>query len=211
MPKSILLALQISRDKRNKEKLILKSNKIAAEIVKGSQVINLELGSGTRKGLKGWTTIDINQHCDIYWDLKWPLPFPDNCVSNIYTSHLLEHFSYNQILNLLNECYRILKPEGIINICVPDARIYLNAYINPENFDASKYCLYKPAFSYNSTIDYVNYIAYMDGHHKYMFDIENSLIILQKTGFREVKRREFDPQLDMQERKYESIYAAGLK
>jgi hypothetical protein len=43
----------------------------------------------------------------------------------------------------------------------------------------------------------------MDGEHKYMFDEENILYILESN----VQLRPFDPSLDMKEREYESIYA----
>lgn len=67
------------------------------------------------------------------------------------------------------------------------------------------------AFNKTTIIDYVNYIAYMDGHHKYMFDIENLLRILELTKFPNVRQRRFDPILDMKEREFESIYAEAVK
>jgi predicted SAM-dependent methyltransferase len=67
-------------------------------------------------------------------------------------------------MNFLAECLRILKPGGKFSAAVPNARIFLNAYHNPDSFNPAVYCRYKPAYHYNSKIDYVNYIAYMDGH-----------------------------------------------
>lgn len=43
------------------------------------------------------------------------------------------------------------------------------------------------------------------------FDEENLPLILPKAGFKDVKLREFDPTLDLQQRIYESIYAEGKK
>jgi hypothetical protein len=35
-------------------------------------------------------------------------------------------------------------------------------------------------------MDRLNYIAYMDGHHRYMFDEENLLRVLVQAGFADV-------------------------
>ena len=51
------------------------------------------------------------------------------------------------------------------------------------DLDLQQFFMYESAFHGNSRVDYVNYIAYMDGHHKYMFDEENLLSILRNVGF----------------------------
>jgi hypothetical protein len=51
----------------------------------------------------------------------------------------------------------------------------------------------------------------MDGHHKYMFDDSNLVFILKSKGFKNVRLREFDPDLDVKERDPISIYAEGQK
>ena len=70
---------------------------------------------------------------------------------------------------------------------------------------------YYNAFNNTTKIDYINYMAYMDGVHKYMFDEENLLHILKTKGFNDVKLRVFDSQIDLKSRDYESIYAQGIK
>lgn len=191
--------------------IILRKNKRTVHgLLEGKDPINLELGAGKRK-IKRWTTIDFDKDSDIVMDLSSPLPFPDNSVTQIYASHLLEHFYYLDLLNLLSECYRILNPGGIFKVAVPNARIYLEAYFNPAEFDADYYCRYKPALHYNSRMGYVNYMAYMGGHHSHMFDEENLLLILSNAGFKNVRLREFDPTLDLEQRDYESIYAEAVK
>ena len=70
---------------------------------------------------------------------------------------------------------------------------------------------YEPAFNHTTKIDYVNYIAYMNEDHKYMFDEENLTYLLEKRGFKDVRIRDFDPALDLKERECVSIYAEGHK
>ncbi|MBW4546703.1 MAG: methyltransferase domain-containing protein [Symplocastrum torsivum CPER-KK1] len=198
--------------RKERKRISTKNEKVINLLLKEKEPIKLEFGAGENRGLRGWTTIDIYETCDLCLDLSLPLPFPDNCVTQIYSSHFLEHFSYpTPMTGLLAECYRILKPDGIFSVAVPNARIYLNAYFNPENFNPEEYCICRRALHENSKMDYVNYMAYMDGEHYYMFDEENLLVILANAGFKNVRLREFDPTLDLEERRYESIYAQGEK
>ena len=194
------------------EKVSTQNQYLIEQLLQSKNPIKLELGAGKERKLPGWTTVDICEDCDLRLNLAEPLPFPDSCVSVIYSSHVLEHFSYPYPLdNLLSECYRILEDGGTFSVCVPNARIYIEAYLNPEKFAYEKYCRYKPGFHFNSKIDYINYIAYMVGHHRYMFDEENLPVILTKTGFKNARIRDFDSTIDLESRKYESIYAIGEK
>jgi predicted SAM-dependent methyltransferase len=201
--------LEVSRIHRSKQAQELAIAK-AAEFVRAMSQVNLELGAGPVKGKNGWVTIDHCEGTNITWDLNMPLPFPDESVSKIYSSHLLEHFFYPDLMRLLVDCHRVLKPGGSFSACVPDASIYVRAYMNAEALDRS-FLGYRPAVVSDCKMDWLNYIAYMDGHHRYMFDGENLLRVLTKAGFSDVRGRDFDPVLDMLERKYQSIYAVGTK
>jgi len=48
------------------------------------------------------------------------LPLEDNSINVIYCSHVLEHLHNENIQFLLDEFYRILKPNGVVRILVPD-------------------------------------------------------------------------------------------
>lgn len=170
-----------------------------------------ELGSGDKKGEGGWVTIDISKNCDIFWDLTKGLPFPDGSLTKIYSSHFFEHLSFKEGQQLLDECRRVLVPGGTFSISVPNARLYIEAYLKSDSLDENTFFTHKPAYNNTTRIDYVNYIAYMDRHHKYMFDEENLLYILKSKGFRNAHLRQFDPSLDVEVREYESIYAEAEK
>jgi glycosyltransferase involved in cell wall biosynthesis/predicted SAM-dependent methyltransferase len=167
----------------------------------------LELGSGNQARPSNWITLDYYGYpCDINHDLKNPLPFPDKSIPIVYSSHVLEHFYYHELIILLQEIYRVLLPGGQFLICVPDAEIYIRGYLEPDQFDSEFYCQFKPGYNYYSPIDYINYMAYMGGHHKIMFDRKNLKSILESIGFTSVITRTFDPTYDLKERDHESIY-----
>lgn len=182
---------------------------ISRLIQKGKEIF-LEVGAGNKKGQNGWLTLDVNRNCDLYWDLRKGIPFPDESISKIYSSHFLEHLSFEEGQQFLDECLRTLRQGGIFSISVPDAEIYIKGYLN-GNLDRSKFLEGEPNDKYTTKIDYINYIAYMGGHHKYMFDRENLLHILEAKGFKNVHLRDFDPELDPLERLATSIYAEGIK
>jgi predicted SAM-dependent methyltransferase len=173
--------------------------------------IFIELGAGNKSGTGNWLTIDMTRNCDIYWDLRKGIPFPNGSVKRIYSSHFFEHLSFAEAQQFLDECKRALEPTGRFSICVPNSRIYIDAYAKGNSLDEATFFGWRPAYNHTTRIDYVNYVAYMAGEHKYMFDEENLVFILRSKGFRNVRLREFDPSLDMAERDFESIYAEAEK
>ncbi len=174
--------------------------------------IGLELGSGGRKGHGSWITVDVAMGCDVYWDFRDGLPFSDNRVTRIYSSHLFEHLAFDQAELLFKECLRVLVPNGLFSICVPDSRPYIEAYYTgvPDT-EMEPLLTHKPAVHGISKIDYINYIAYMGGEHQYMFDQDNLVKRLSSVGFRDARARDYDESLDLCERQGESIYAEAYK
>jgi predicted SAM-dependent methyltransferase len=211
IPRAILDVIDAHYRIKHHENISNRNSEIIRELLKGSMPIKLEIGAGKNRGVEGWTYSDMGDGCDLNLDLRNPLPFPDNTVSMIYSSHVLEHFSYRDMNALLTECFRILKSGGVFSAALPNARIYIEAYLTPDKFDPEVYCRYRPAYNYNSKIDFLNYMAYMNGHHRHMFDEESIIAILKRAGFRIARLRSFDETLDMKERDYESIYVLAEK
>lgn len=173
-------------------------------------MIWLDLGSGPRKGENGWITVDLCGS-DIIHDLRNGIPYATGSVDRIYSSHMLEHIPYQDLLIFLGECYRVLKKGGQLSVCVPNAGYYIGAYSGGLYFrQANKG--YGPAIvDTGSLLDQVNYIAYMNQLHKYMFDEENLVNTLKKVPFSSVALRSFDGSLDLEGRDFESIYALAIK
>ena len=172
--------------------------------------IKLDIGGGYQKGSNGWLTVDTSYECDLYWDLREGIPFETNSVEAIYSSHLFEHLTYQEAQGLLRECMRALRPGGTFSIVVPNARMYIEGYLGMRELPRD-YFGWPDAYHQTTAIDAVNYVAYMAGEHKYMFDQDNLLHILMAAGFEDVRARDFDPETDMSERDFESVYAIGAK
>lgn len=53
-------------------------------------------------------------------DATKPLPFADDSVDVVFSEMMVEHLRPQQAWTFLEECYRILKPCGLIRIVIPD-------------------------------------------------------------------------------------------
>ena len=57
--------------------------------------------------------------CDVRFDVQ-KLPYPDNSVDEIKAFHIIEHFHFFEIQEVLKEWYRVLKPGGRLYLETPD-------------------------------------------------------------------------------------------
>lgn len=89
----------------------------------------LNLGCGNRYH-KTWTNVDFFADSDyvIAHNLLRGIPYPDSTFEVVYHSHVLEHFSRPHAVEFTKECWRVLKPGGIIRIAVPDLESIIHEY-----------------------------------------------------------------------------------
>lgn len=62
-------------------------------------------------------------------NLKNGIPYEAASVDVIYHSHFLEHLPKSSVPSFLKECFRVLKPRGIMRIVVPDLQYIMNEYL----------------------------------------------------------------------------------
>lgn len=87
-------------------------------------MLKLNLGAGGDIK-EGWRNMDIMFDPPNYIDITKQLPFEDNSVDFIYTSHTVEHATTPDAVRFFTEAYRILKYNGTIRVVVPSAdKIY---------------------------------------------------------------------------------------
>ena len=90
---------------------LIKTGKMIDVITK--PLLKIQCGCGGHR-FDGWENRDIET------DIRQPLPFASNSASHIYASHLIEHVTHQQAWNFLAECKRVLVPDGILRVAIPD-------------------------------------------------------------------------------------------
>lgn len=79
----------------------------------------LNLGSGTSR-YQDFISVDLHTDADVKHDLTSPLPYEDESVDEIYSSHVIEHFTRTEWERMKKDWARVIKPGGTIEIRCPD-------------------------------------------------------------------------------------------
>lgn len=90
----------------------------------------LNLGCG-RRWHPAWTNCDlVSTSADVLpVDVRRGLPFESGTFDAVYASHVLEHLEIGDGRRFVREIFRILRPEGIVRIVVPDLEGIARAYL----------------------------------------------------------------------------------
>jgi predicted SAM-dependent methyltransferase len=100
-----------------------------------SKLLNMGCGSIFHPA---WINLDITFSSPYVkpHDIRRGLPFANSEIDVCYCSHVLEHLTQGQAKKLLAECFRVLKPAGIVRIVVPDLESIVRNYL--EALDQAK-------------------------------------------------------------------------
>ena len=69
----------------------------------------------------------------LLWNLTKGIPFDNSTFDVVYHSHFLEHLDVQAGDTFLGECYRVLKPSGILRVVVPDLEVRCYNYMQSLN------------------------------------------------------------------------------
>jgi predicted SAM-dependent methyltransferase len=179
-----------------------------ASLVKLPCALHVGCGPNSKPG---WVNIDFDQGADIRLDLREPLPFPDNSVDMVYGEHFFEHLGLEEGTRFLGECLRVLRPGGRISLGVPNARFCMEDYVRGDRDDWLKTRdRYHPEWC-TTPMHSVNYFFRQDGRHKYAYDEETLIGLIENCGFSNVHERAWDSALDLEARKEGTLYVDAEK
>jgi SAM-dependent methyltransferase len=133
-----------------------------------------------------------------------PLPFKDESVEAVFTSHVLEHFPRHIGLALMKEVRRVLKPGGILRVTVPDLELVAKLYlmgkgIQPEGplpegaakmsaRDVNLMFYPKSHVGPVSKFDAIDFRMFGIHPHMYMYDYQELDQLLKDAGFPQTRR-----------------------
>jgi predicted SAM-dependent methyltransferase len=125
----------------------------------------------------------------------------------------------SDVPRLLRELHRVLEPEGILRIVVPDAERFLAAYTSRDPaawreldwaFERWPQDIYTPMHA-------INHIFHQGGEHLFAYDFETLRFALRDAGFEKIEkaafRRSADPALAIDQEVHApySLYVEAAK
>lgn len=116
----------------------------------------------------------LTRHRYIHHNLEYGLPFGDESVDYIFTSHVLEHFRRETAERILADTYRILKRGGRCRICVPDLQYAFQLYQQGQKERSLEFFFSVEKGAHNQ--------------HRYMYDYALLASLLDKIGFRSIEK-----------------------
>ncbi len=149
--------------------------------------------------------------------LKCRLPFKSGSVSYCYTSHFIEHIPRPKAAMLMKEVHRVLKPNGMIRLVVPDLELVAKNYYDAINGDKAAIGWWKEkwpefdgptqkfnAFFFKFAKEDVKYLGFKspftrllkrvfvpDMGHQWMYDFYDLKSMLSEAGFKGITRARF--------------------
>lgn len=131
----------------------------------------------------------LSDHVFVHHDLVYGIPLADSCADFVYSSHFLEHLKRKDAERLLCESLRVLKSGGTLRIVVPDLEYAVLLYSSGKK----ETMLTQYFFVEDDDSRYAQ--------HKYMYDFHLLKEVLEKVGFKKVRRCSFQqgetPDLDV--------------
>ena len=79
--------------------------------------LNIGCGKKSEDGFIGMDVRDCGQ--EIVWDVRDGIPFPDNSLDFVWSSHFMEHLTNAEAKALFHDIYRVLKIGGITQHILP--------------------------------------------------------------------------------------------
>ena len=109
----------------------------------GDGGLKIHLGAGPIN-IQGWVSIDARQapHIHLRSEGFALNEFADGAIGEIYMCHVLEHFSFEEIGEILRSFRKKLKVGGVLRLSVPDFDRLVTVYqANGNNLELIKFAL----------------------------------------------------------------------
>jgi predicted SAM-dependent methyltransferase len=156
----------------------------------------LHIGCGN-KYLSGYIHVDIQkyEHVDIDCAIEnIDKMFEEETIDEIYCCHILEHIDRHKFISVLSKLNKILKKNGKLYISVPDFESVVDLYNKDKNMLPKLYGLL-----YGGQRNEFDY-------HYVTFDFTLLQKILEKCGYNNVERYDYNDYLPEQHDDYSKCY-----
>ncbi len=144
-------------------------------------------------GKPEWVNFDLFPHSNVTLaaDCRRAIPLGDASCLGIHVEHFLEHLdTVDELKSFLQECYRCLQPEGVLRVIVPDAELYIRAYLEPGWNALNQIGCGgdKPEAAFSCKMEALNHVFHQGWEHYGGYDAESLTLVLRAAGFTQVTR-----------------------
>jgi SAM-dependent methyltransferase len=120
----------------------------------------------------------LHDNVFIHHDVVRSLPFVDNSVDFLFSSHLIEHLTRSACVGLLREALRVLRPGGVIRLGTPDLERVVALYQSGDRRRMLEEYFFRADEGRLA-------------EHSYVYDFTLLEEACREAGFAEVERRRF--------------------
>lgn len=150
----------------------------------------LHLGCGPHH-LAGWLNADLHAYAAgvIEIDATRTFPLPDNSFAYVFTEHMVEHVPLCESMRCFSECFRVLRPGGVLRVSTPDLAFLaslLRADLSPLHKQYIDWSCktYVGTPTVTAAIAINNFVR--NWGHQFIFDKETLELSLHAAGFKAV-------------------------
>ncbi len=140
--------------------------------------MKFNIGCGKRNFGDEWIHVDGGNHDHLDSSDIFITGYKENTANLIYSSHFIEYFNRDEVVPLLERWKKILKPNGVLRLAVPDFEIFVKLYISGKySLESFLGPLYGKMQMSDNTI-----------YHKTTYDFTSLQDLLQSIGMRKIKK-----------------------
>jgi len=145
--------------------------------------LKLHLGCGDHR-LEEWCNVDVlpAPAVDLRADGVHGLPFRDELAAFVHCEDLIEHLDASGGAAFLRECFRVLRPGGVLRVLTPDLRALIEKVYLRREPRHLRWCAAQLQTS--DPCEALNMHLRMNGEHRFVYDEEHLRRLLVETGFR---------------------------
>ena len=173
-----------------------RNRRLAAAYLASSPQPKLHIGCGDNE-LAGWLNTDLTpKRNQVYLNAHRRFPFADNAFDYVYSEHVIEHLTLPDGRVMLGECWRVLRPDGVLRIVTPDLLKLTDLLAGPQTplqRDYVEYSIkqYGIAGSPARGIHVLNHFVRSWGH-TFIYDADTLVNSFRDAGFTGIVISRFD-------------------